>query len=56
MANVVCGEEKAAGAVGVLDAEHVNAGERAKKEPDRERGSAIGEVVRDAAGLSHPGW
>ena len=45
MADVVCGEEKAAGAVGVLGAEHVNAGEGVKKEPDRESGGAIGEVA-----------
>ena len=56
MADVVCGEEEAAGLVGIFSAEHVNAGEAAKKEPDREDGGAIGEVPRDAAWLSHPGW
>ena len=56
MADVVCGEEKAAGAASVLGVEHVDAGEGAKKEPDRESGGAIGEVARDAVRLSHPGW
>ena len=49
MADVVCGEEKAAGLVGIFGAEHVNAGEGAKKQPEREGGGAIGEVPRDTA-------
>ena len=56
MADVVCGQEKAAGAAGVLGAEHMNAGEGAKQEPDGESGGAIGEVARDTTWLSHPGW
>ena len=49
MADVICGEEKAAGLVDIFGAEHVKAGEGAKKEPDREGGGAIGEVPRGAA-------
>ena len=55
MADVVSGQEKAAGLVGIFSAEHVNAGKGAKKELDRESGGAIGEVPRDTAWLGHPG-
>lgn len=56
MADVVCGEEKAAGSVRIFGAEQVNAGEGAKKQPDREGGAAIGDVAGDAGWLSHEGW